>query len=154
MKTMKQRTMTTFTTDTKGRRIAHVGLFGGDDRATLYADDLERILAAGWSPNWFLTSTGGRFRYVLVNALNPKGNRRSLTVARLVAEVNKGQLVKYADGDRLNLLTDNLLVRKGTAWTSLEALRPHKEVREEREVVLHQGPRGPQRYTANFRCPF
>lgn len=149
MKTqVKERSQTTFSTDTAGQRIAHVALFGNEHVVTLYAEDLDRVLADGWSPNWFLTSTGGRNRYVLVNARSPKGTPRSLTVARLVAQVGKGQMVAYADGDRLNLRRDNLLVRKGTAWTPLEALQPKKGALT---TPCGASEQTPQMFTTNFR---
>lgn len=137
-----------FTVDAAGQELAHVPLAKGEQRATLYAEDYRRLMEAGWSPCWAMTSTGGKFRYVLVWARNPKGNPRSLTVARLVAEVGKGQLVSYADGDRLNLRRDNLMVRKGTAWTPLEALQPRKE---KPHGVAQAQPQGPQMSTTNFR---
>lgn len=123
----RQQAAPEYTIDADGQRLAHVALARTDQRATMYAEDLAQVLAAGWSPHWSLANTGGRFRYVLVYARNPKGRGRSLTVARLIAGVGKGQLVKYADGDRLNLRRENLLVQKGTAWTPLEAIRPRKE---------------------------
>lgn len=149
MKTrVKERAQTTFSTDTEGQLVAHVALFGNEHVVTLYAEDLDRILADGWSPNWFLTSTGGHIRYVLVNARSPKGAPRSLTVARLVAQVGKGQMVAYADGDRLNLRRDNLLVRRGTAWTPVEALQPKKETRT---TLADRAEPAPQMFTTNFR---
>jgi hypothetical protein len=127
----KQRSATTFTTDASGRRIAHVSLSGTQDRCKLLAEDLERILSEGYSPWWSSTSTGGRHRYVLVKAANPRKRERSLTVARLVMEAGKGQVVKYADGDRLNLLPENLLVRKGRAIASVAGLSPGKGVQRD-----------------------
>lgn len=137
-----------FTVDSNGRELAHVPLGRGDQRATLYADDYRWIINAGWSTCWTLTNTGGKFRYVLVHALNQNGNCRSLTVARLVAGAGKGQGVSYADGDHLNLCGDNLLVRKGTAWAPMAALRPRKEklsreTGEPRCAFLHQPMRMP-----------
>jgi hypothetical protein len=119
---IKQRNKTYFSRDTRGNRLAHLAVNGTKDRAVLLADDLERILEAGWSTNWSLESTGGRHRYVLVWARGPSGKPRTLTVARLVAQAGKGQVVRYADGNRLNLRRENLLVRKGTAWMPVDAL--------------------------------
>jgi hypothetical protein len=146
----QKRTETTFSIDAFGQHIAHVTLYGNEHVVSLYVEDLHRILGDGWSPNWFLTSTGGRHRYVLVNARSPKGAPRSLTVARLVARVGKGQMVAYADGDRLNLRRDNLLVRRGTAWTPLEALQPMKGI-PEITVETAARTKAPQMFTANFR---
>lgn len=124
---------TTFTTDASGRRIAHVGLSGTTDRAELLAEDLDRILADGYSPLWSFTITGGDRWYVLVRANNPKGRQRTITAARLVAKAGRGQVVKYADRDRLNLLPENLLVMEGTAWTPVDRVTPRKASQERRE---------------------
>ena len=118
----KQRATTYYTRDARGNQLAHVAVNGTRDRAVLHADDLARILDEGWSPHWSLQNTGCH-RYVLVWAHGPKGKPRTLTVARLVANAGKGEIVRYADGDRLNLRRDNLLVRKGTAWTPVDTLR-------------------------------
>lgn len=155
MKKIKQRAATTFTIDSNGQRLAHVALAETNQRATLYAGDLERVLADGWSPFWSYTSTdktAPHRRYVLVYAYNAEGRPRSLTVARLVAEVSKGQRVKYADGDRLNLRRENLLVKRGAAWVSLESLRPNKGTqREHTAAPVPQRPaRAPHGFTANF----
>ncbi|OZB59014.1 MAG: hypothetical protein B7X39_13020 [Lysobacterales bacterium 14-68-21] len=139
MKKHKQRAATTFTTDASGRRIAHVALSGTTERTKLLADDLDRILADGYSPLWSFTITGGDRWYVLVPANNPKGRQRTLTVARLVAQAGRGQIVKYADGDRLNLLPENLLVKEGTAWTPIDRVTP-RAVSQERNEGDAQAP--------------
>lgn len=156
MKKIKQRAATTFTTDSNGQRLAHVALAGTNQRATLYTEDLERILADGWSPFWSFTitdKTAPRRKYVLVHGYNAKGRHRSITVARLVAEVSKGQRVKYADGDRLNLRRENLLMKKGGAWMPLESLRPNKGTQREHAVppVPQRPAWEPHVFTADFR---
>ncbi|MGN6383168.1 MAG: hypothetical protein ACTHMK_11265 [Dyella sp.] len=116
----------TFTTDATGRRIAHVGLSGTKERAKLLAEDLDRIVAAGYSLLWSFTATGRNRRYVLLQAINPKGRKRTLTVARLITKAGRGQIVKYLDGDRLNLLPENLLVAEGISWTPADRVEPCK----------------------------
>ncbi len=132
MKKQKQRAATIFTTDHDGRRIAHVALAGTNERTKMLAEDLERILTDGYSQFWTLVSTGSRVRYVLVNVLIPKEGQRTTPVARLVARAGKGQIVKYADGDRLNLLPENLLVKKGNARTPVTSLLPQADARQAR----------------------
>jgi len=156
MKKTKQRATTIFTIDSNRRRLAHVALAETDQRVTLYAHDLERVLAAGWSPFWSYTRTGkpgSRRRYVLVNARNPKDGQRTLTVARLVAEAGKRQVVRYVDGDTLNLRRENLLVQKGIAWMAVETLRPKKEDQREDAVTTapQRATQGTHVSTANFR---
>lgn len=123
---IRQQAPTTFTTDAHGQRLAHVAMANTSQRATLYAEDLERMIAAGWSPYWSLTNTGGRFLYVLARAANPSGRYRSVTVARLIAAPSKGFRVQYIDGDRCNLRRDDLRVVKGGghAPTPAAALHP------------------------------
>lgn len=136
-----------FTTDNAGRELAHVPLANREERATLYAEDYRRLMAGEWSPCWQLTNVGWKFPYVLVRALNPKGKHRTLTVARLVAQVGKGQRVSYADGNRLNLRRDNLLIHEGHARTPVEALQARKGNHPEAAPDTS----GPQMFTANFR---
>lgn len=114
MKKYRQQAPTTFTTDASGQRLAHVALTNTDQRATLYAEDLERLLEAGWSPHWSWCKTNPRFSYVLVGARTAKRAQRSLTVARLIADAGKGQCVVYNDGDRTNLRRDNLRLVRGS----------------------------------------
>lgn len=122
MKKMQQ-APTTYSTDANGNRLAHVALSGTDQRATLYADDLERVLAEGWSPFWSWSNVGSRYRYVLVCAGAPgSGRRRSMTVARLLAGAGKGRRVEYIDGDRANLRRDNLRIVKGGGCAHTPAL--------------------------------
>lgn len=124
MNKQKQAASTEFTTDADGQQLVHVALANTDRRATLYAEDYDRILAAGFSPCWSITSTGGRFEYVLVAARSPANGKRSLTVARLVAEAGKGQRVGYSDNDRLNLRRDNLTINQGPAKSAAVWLLP------------------------------
>lgn len=137
-----------FTIDNGGRELAQVPLARCELHATLYAEDYRRLMDARWSSCWTLTNTGGRFPYVLVQAHNPRGRKRSLTVARLIAQVGKGQLVSYADGDRLNLRRDNLLIRKGTAWTPVDSLLARKGTSD---CIVPEVRQGPKKFTANFR---
>ena len=121
MKIMQQ-APTTFTTDADGQRLAHVALANTNQRATLYAEDLDRLLAAGWSPYSHCYETNGRHRYVLVRAYTPDGKRgRTMTVARLVADAGKQQRVVYIDGDRANLRRENLCITSDSRRTQTPA---------------------------------
>lgn len=124
MKKHRQQAAPQFTTDADGNRLAHIALAHTHERATLHAEDYERVLAQGFSPYWAIASTGGRHRYVLVQARSPSNVGRSLTVARLVAQAGKGQRVGYADGDRLNLRRENLVLIKGPAKAAAVWLHP------------------------------
>ena len=135
MKKMQQ-AQPEFTTDADGQELAHVALANTQQRATLYAEDYKQLMDDGWSPYWSLTNTGGRFEYVLIHAHGPTGRRRTITLARLIAQAAKKQQVTYADGDRTNLRRDNLLIVRdgGSAKAHASALRPRKD------AAPHRGP--------------
>lgn len=125
----KQQAAPEFTTDADGRKLVHVALANTQKRATLDADEYQRLMDAGWSRHWSTANTGGRFDYVLTMGCSPSGSRRSVTVARLIAQATKGQRITYADGDRTNLLRENLLIIKGgQTKVSANALRPGQGV--------------------------
>ncbi|MHB1058063.1 MAG: hypothetical protein ACYC0F_09300 [Rhodanobacter sp.] len=125
----RQQAAPEYTTDADGQQLVHIALANTDQRATLYAEDFQRLMDAGWPPYWSLTNTGGRFDYVLAYARSPMNRPRSITLARLIAQAAKGQRITYADGDRTNLRRDNLLIVKGGGPTKAHALalRPSKE---------------------------
>lgn len=154
-----------FTIDPDGNRLAHLPLAHTSERATLYADDYERVVADGYSPCWSFASTGGRQKYVLVNARSPNNAPRSFTVARLVAEAGKGQLVSYADGDRLNLRRENLLLHEGRAKIAAACVLPRSRgvllAAQERAQApsatqgtspIPQPPRGPYAPSVRDTC--
>jgi hypothetical protein len=114
-----------YTTDANGQQLVHVALANTDQRATLHAEDFHRWLDAGFSRYWSFVSTGGQNQYVLANARSPTNSLRSLTVARWIAKAGRGQLVSYADGDRLNLRRDNLELVRGPAKASSNWVRPN-----------------------------
>lgn len=117
-----------YTTDADGQQLVRIALATTDQRATLYAEDFQRLTAAGFSSCWSLADVGYGVRYVLVcvRTLTPgRKGRRSLTVARLVAEAGKGQRVRYADGDRLNLRRENLVLEQGRAGAEAAAIPPN-----------------------------
>jgi len=119
----KQQAAPEFTTDADGQQVVHVALANTDQRATLYVEDYQRWLAAGFSPFWSFASTGGRFQYVLANTRSPSNSTRTVPVARWIADAGKGQRVSHADGDRLNLRRDNLAVVKGGGGAKIAAAR-------------------------------
>lgn len=164
---IKQQAPTTFTTDADGQRLAHVALANTDQRATLYAEDLDRLLAAGWSPYWHWCETNGRHHYVLVRAYTPDGTRsRTMTVARLIAGAGKQQRVVYIDGDRANLRRENLCIASDSRRTqtpACAALPKHPKrlqgtgeagARETSDAprVSRAAPAGPACFAANFRA--
>jgi hypothetical protein len=130
MKKMQQ-AQPQFTTDAEGQELVHVALANSQLRATLYAEDYQRLMDEGFSPYWSLSNTGGRFEYVLANARSPMGTPRTITLARLIAQAAKGRRVTYADGD-------NLLIVKGGGGTKAHAsaLRPRKDATPQRAPTV------------------
>jgi len=135
----KQQAAPEYTINSDGQRLVHVALANSNQRATLYAEDFQRWLAAGFSPFWSFTSTGGRFQYVLVNARSPSNSKRTVPIARWLADARKGQRVRYADGDRLNLCRENLTAVKGGggAKTAAAWLKPNDGTPPRRKPKAH-----------------
>ncbi|ATC32510.2 hypothetical protein CA606_09200 [Caulobacter vibrioides] len=73
--------------------------------------DLRRLEGRGQAGAWFLNGNDRRPGYVRTQ--NGPGKGRLRQVARLITEAGPGEIVRYRDGDRLNLTRANLsLVRR------------------------------------------
>jgi hypothetical protein len=165
MKKIKQRAATTFTIDSNGQRLAHVALAETNQRTTLYAEDLERLLAAGWSPFWMLTRDRKGWAQVSLNAHNREERPSMVPVARLLADAERGQRVRMRDGDTLNLRSENFHVHSGFAqhgaadwFPSVAAVRaagvsvePKRRKRRAKPARAPQGAHSPHGFTADFR---
>ena len=113
---IKQQAPTTFTIDADGQRLAHVAMANASQRATLYAEDLERLIAAGFSEHWQYTEDGRGGAYPTLCAFTPSGHGRMVPVARLIAGAGHGERVRANDGNTLNLRSENLSFFAGAAW--------------------------------------
>lgn len=99
--------------DPDGREIVTVPLSGGAWKpAVIYRKDFEQITAQGYSDQWTLNGCGS-LRYVRTHSSNRRGTL--VSVARLVLGEVPGQVVRYRDGDRLNLRSWNLYHTSGKA---------------------------------------
>lgn len=107
----------TFTHDDDGRAVAHVPLRDRKhnviDFAIIERDDLEGLQAAGVPTPWFLNTSSSGQAYVNAPERDHKG--RSLPVARTIIGAGKGTIVRYRDGNRLNLKRSNLYLAKHAA---------------------------------------
>jgi hypothetical protein len=119
-----------FTTDTDGQAVVHVALANSQRRATLYTENYQRLMEAGFSRFWKYTEDGRGSAYVTVNAYTRDGHCRMIPVARLIAQAGHGQRVRCSDGNTLNLRSENLSAYLGRAWfdasdwfPTVEALR-------------------------------
>lgn len=112
----RQQAAPEFTTDADGQELAHVALANTDRRATLYAEDYQRLMANGFSPFWALTGMSKRGRqYPSLYAYTAQGHNRAIMVARLITCAPQGQRVEPRDGDALNMRAENLELVTGTA---------------------------------------
>ena len=105
-----------FTVDTNGQRVVHVVLTNSQRWATLYAEDYQRLIGAGFSRIWKCTEDGRGSAYVTVNAYTRDGYSRVIPVARLIVNAGHGQRVRHNDGNTLNLRAENLAIVLGRSW--------------------------------------
>ncbi len=105
----------TFKLDTDGAAIAVVPTSRPGRPVKMLAEDWHAYLAKGHSPFIFLNSNGKGLDYARVDWPGPGGNLAM--VARLVLGTSGGAAcIEYADGDRLNLRRDNLIVSAKVPW--------------------------------------
>jgi len=112
---MKQQVAPECTTNADGQQLVHVTLANSGQQATLYAEDYQRLMAAGFSPCWGSTADGQTHTYPTLWAYTDKGASRKVPVARLIVLAEAGQIMRYADGNPLNLRSENLKLERGTA---------------------------------------
>lgn len=101
------------TMDRDGRAIVLVPLANHAQPARLFAEDFDRLMEGGVGHLWTLNSNGQGNWYVRACSSTVFDN--IVTVARLIADAGRGQCVRYADGNRLNLRADNLSIDRGFA---------------------------------------
>lgn len=101
-------------TDAGGHTVVRVYLCNGT-HAVVDEDDFDRLVSLGFSPRWFPSGDGKGRSYVCVTPPPESGLNHStrINVARLIAPpASRGVVVKYADGNRLNLRRSNLIGRR------------------------------------------
>lgn len=113
---MKQQAAPEYTTDADGQQLVHIALANSNRRATLYAEDFQRLTAAGFSSRWQYTEDGRGSAYVTLTAYTRDGHNRVIPVARLLADAGHGERVRCSDGNTLNLRIENLSIYLGRAW--------------------------------------
>jgi hypothetical protein len=108
----------------------------------IYAD----LHAQGLTGHWLLNSNGSGRAYVrtaVPTEHNPKGT--ILLVARLIVVAGPGTVVRYANGDPLDLRFTNLAWRKGKSGrTDAAVLADAQRLRAERDartMTPHEQPR-------------
>jgi hypothetical protein len=99
--------LTTFV-DADGVTCIRVPLANTYESAILWKADYDRLKAAGLSSYWCLNGNGHGGFYV--RAKRP--GLSYLMVARLVLDEPEGAIVRYANGDRLDLRRPNLYIAR------------------------------------------
>ena len=100
------------TTDKDGSAVVLVPLRRGEI-ATLDAEDFDALKAVGFSDQWTFNSDSRGNAYVRVALNSVSGNLA--TVARLIMRPIGGSVVKYHDGNPLNLRRANLYLSGGAS---------------------------------------
>ena len=77
----------------------------GSLEAAIYLEDYETLMELGLSGNWFAIPPAN---YVSVSA--KRGPGRKVLVARVLLDAGEGEVVKFLDGNPLNMRRDNLAV--------------------------------------------
>ncbi len=109
----KERRKPVRTTDPDGTPVVLVPIKHSDLCATVNEEDFDRMMEAGFSDQWWFEETYPGCKYVRVT--DPSLASNNLTISRLVVEAGARQIVKYRDGDRLNLRRENLYTLVGHA---------------------------------------
>ena len=98
----------TWSTDHDGEAIVIVTLSNGE-KAKLFAEDYERLVEMGISPNWTANGNGNGQFYVRTKLTDALGWGNNAMVSRLIAPpTTRGLVLRHRDGNRLNLRRDNL----------------------------------------------
>lgn len=115
-------------TDATGRCCTRVPLANSPLYAVLLTEDFERLTAAGLTRNWGLNrnkSEGQAYVCAKVTGAN------TISVSRLVTGAGRRQIVRYGNGDRLDLRAENLYVSKGgTARKDCSAILQQEDANE------------------------
>lgn len=90
--------------------------------AWLYATDYERITSAHAAASWLVNDNGDGRLYV---RLKDRERRNNVMVSRLVLDDPTISIIRYRDGDRLNLRSRNLDAVKPNRG-SIERSRPSR----------------------------
>lgn len=106
---MNQRRTPTTTHDQRGRAVALVPLANHPTPARLLLSDFEALKAQGVSDQWTLNEAKPGYRYV--RASSSDGAKHLVTIARVLLDAQQGRQIGYHDGDRTNLLRENLYLK-------------------------------------------
>lgn len=103
----------THATDHDGEAVVLVPLANHPEPAKLLQADFNRLMELGYSDQWTYNPAGTGHPYVRCSNSRVAGANE--TVARVILEPGRGHVVRYRDGNRLNLRFENLYVHRGPA---------------------------------------
>jgi hypothetical protein len=92
-----------------GAEIVYIALANHTEPATILREDFDEFQARGLSLLWTLNSNGHGNSYVKMGASMTKGNL--VQVGRIIARARGKTMVRYLDGNRLNMKRGNLALR-------------------------------------------
>lgn len=101
---------TTVALDADGKKIVYIPLASTTERVRMQQFDFERLMQLGFSRFWFLSSNGRGPAYVRCKGKTDGGQ---FSLARLLMRPRSNQVVRYRDGNPLNLRRDNLYLDEG-----------------------------------------
>ncbi len=121
--------------DPHGRPCYDVPLDKSGTRwATISKNDFIRLRGLGATGVWFLNGNGSGNEYVRTHLILGPSGPRPVLVSRLILGVGKNEVVRYQNGDPLDLRPANLIAYKGKASTNdLELLDVANRYRERQD---------------------
>lgn len=107
--------------DEHGRRCLRVPLDRYRQReAIALASDYHRLIRSGVSVAWYLNKDGDGREYVRTKSRKGCTVQNNMQLARLITGAGRGTVVRYANGDRLDLRPENLQTGRGKSkWDTL-----------------------------------
>ncbi len=103
----------TFTKDKDNKDIALVPLADQKGPVKVLKEDFDQLVSRGYSDQWVLSKSGRGRTYIRVRSPHVAGG--NALVSRLITGARCGQVVRYLDGNKLNLRADNLIVKNDGA---------------------------------------
>jgi hypothetical protein len=129
---MKTKRTISHTQDHDGAAVVMVPLANHPFPAKLLASDYDALTALGVTDQWTYNPNGRGDRFYIRCGADCRG--KLLSPARVLMNAQAGEVVKYHDGDGLNLRRDNLYFASGKALRSDAALA--RKDQEHRETKL------------------
>jgi hypothetical protein len=110
---LTRRLVATPCTDTDGRDIVKVGLWGKSGREVrLFPEDFQALTDRGYAHGW--RAFPGKAAQDVRVVFSVRGKQQSLSLRRIIMGAGKGERVYVRDRNPLNLRRDNLILDRGS----------------------------------------